>query len=215
MMMNATSKIRSNIHAHKKTFSMMADIEQKRVNYKQTHKVSNNKWVIISGFSRFASRTDLDICLGDFKPLSIDPLLDAHLYPTGKWAIQLGNGDSFHRLKQSLNNPESKDIKVLQEDSVTILDESAFKHNICNRTVRFRNVHKDIGPDEISFFLQDFDLEKSAYPIRSIENQSDPQKRSSHYLVNFATSEEAERVVFEKSFAMFEGIPVQLFWYHC
>jgi|Transcript_26805 hypothetical protein len=205
VMMNATSKIRSNIQAHKKTF----------FSTNQVYKGKNNKWVVISGFSRFASRTDLEICLGDVKPHSVDPLLDANLFPNGKWAFQLGEGDTFHKLRNHLNNtPENKDIKVVQADSATMLGERAFDNNISNRTVRFRNVHRDIGPDEIAFFLQDFDLEKSAHAIRSIINQKDPNGRS-HYLVNFATSEEAERVVFEKSFAMFEGIPVQMFWYHC
>lgn len=214
VMLNAARKIRCSIYMPKKTFSMAADIEQKKNTIYQN---SKEKLVIISGFSRFASRTDLELCLGDIKPLIVDPLLDVNLYPTGKWALQLSPAD-FHQLRTRIKNREMRDLKLLSIDNANNpeLDRTARKFQISNRTVRFTRVHKDCGPNEINFFLQDFDLEKSNNAIILIsKDHATSAKIFSHYLVNFATPEEAERAVFEKCFATFEGYPVQMFWYHC
>lgn len=48
------------------------------------------EWAIISGFTKFAARSDLNLLLGeDIQPLKVEALLDNHSYFQGSWLLCL------------------------------------------------------------------------------------------------------------------------------
>jgi hypothetical protein len=180
---------------------------------------NSSKWYSVNGFSKFASRKDLELCLGDVQPISVDPILDPNLYPTGRWAILLPN-DIVNVVKSQIYERMGKRVYCLGpfRNSQKEQLRTASRYGITNRTVRFRNVHRSIGPDELRFFLRDYGVASGNEAIQKIPTfwstaQKTPQ--FSHYLVHFQNSEEAERLVIEKCFANLEGQPIQMLWYNC
>lgn len=171
------------------------------------------EWYSIGGFSRFASRKDLDMVLGDLQPLKVDPILDVQLYACGKWAVLL-QVPTPHILRGLLakNNPRATCTMLNKEDFVKLRIASSC--GITNCSVRFRNVPSEVGIEELRYFLQDFKLEQGPNDILPF-HQERSGKAFNHFIVKFANPEEAERVVLEKCYTMIEGTPVQMFWYNC
>lgn len=170
-------------------------------------------WFVIGGFTRFASRRDLEMIMGTQRILKVDPILDANCCSTGKWAVLL---PAIH-ITALRTNIIPRNSKV----TATPLSKDDFNHlklasrsGITECTVRFKNVPNEIGIDELRFFLQEYNLEDS--PNAILPFQMDHKKQSSQqFLVNFASPEDAERVVLEKCFTLLEGTPVQMMWYNC
>ena len=172
-----------------------------------------SEWFSITGFSKWASRKDLDLALGDLESLKVDPILDSHLFATGKWAVlfpAINRTVIQHAL--AANNPKVIATSLSGEEMNN--SRLASRNGITNRTVRFRNVPSEIGVEELRYFLQDYNLEDSVNAIVPLMSERN-SKGQNHYLVNFSSADEAERVVLEKCFTMLEGIPIQMFWYNC
>lgn len=171
------------------------------------------EWFAVGGFSRFASRKDLDMALGNLNPIRVDAILDIHLYASGNWAVLLPS-DSKHETRKIIhaNNPRTTCVQLSQVDFNSL--RLASKSGLSNRSVRFRNVPAEIGIEELRYFLQDYNLSDGPNDICPFNNERG-SKIFNHYIVNFATAEEAERVVLEKCFTVLAGTPVQMFWYSC
>jgi hypothetical protein len=172
-----------------------------------------SEWFSISGFSKWASRKDLDLALGDLESLKVDPILDSQLFSSGKWAV-LFPGISRSEVQKivSSNNPKVIAVPLTGEELNNC--RLASRNGITNCTVRFRNVPTDIGVEELRYFLQDYNLEESVNAVVPLMSEKNA-KGQNHYLVNFSSPDEAERVVLEKCFTMLEGVPIQMFWYNC
>jgi hypothetical protein len=170
------------------------------------------EWFTIGGFSRFASRRDLEICLGAVKPLKIDPILDSSCYATGKWAVLIPNMNNI-QLRNTMAIKNNKvTCAVLGKDEFNLL-KLASKNGITDCTVRFKNVQCDVDVDELRYFLQDFELDSGSDAVTPF--LFDKKVSTNQYLVNFASPEEAERAVLEKCFTAMDGIPIQMHWYNC
>lgn len=171
------------------------------------------EWYSIGGFSRFASRKDLEMVLGDLQPLKVDPILDSQLYASGRWAVLL-QVPNPHVLRGLLakNNPKATCSMLNKEDFVKL--RMASSCGITNCSVRFRNIPCEVGIEELRYFLQEFKLEEGPNDILPF-HQEKSAKAFNHFIVKFANPDEAERVVLEKCFTMIEGTPVQMFWYNC
>ena len=169
-------------------------------------------WYIVGGFTRFASRRDLEMSLGNLQPLKVDPILDVNCYTTGKWAVLLPSINVV-ALRTSIThrNPKAIINLITKEDFSHL--KLASKSGISDCTVRFKNVPPELGIDELRFFLQDYNLEEGPHAI--IPFQMDKKQPNQHFLINFASPEDAERVVLEKCFTLLEGNPVQMMWYNC
>jgi hypothetical protein len=181
---------------------------------------TDSSWISISGLSSFASRKDIDHILKDLDidPLLVDPILSRSLFPTGEWAILQNNSDILqlqNKLKDKIEN--SVVLSAIKEDQFKQFRHLLASHNsISNRTVRLRNVPIDVQVPELKFFFQEYQLEESESAIvlmQSNDQNKQIKKKFVHYMVNFATPEEAERVVFEQYSIMFDGFPVQMHWY--
>ena len=171
------------------------------------------EWFSVTGLSKWASRRDLDLALGDLEALKVDPILDSNLFASGRWAVQFPM-ISRSELQQTLaaNNPKIVVSPLSAEDVKT--SRLASRNGITSRTVRFRNVPSDIGVEELRYFLQDYNLEDSVNAIIPLLSEKN-NKGQNHFLVNFSSADEAERLVLEKCFTMLEGVPIQMFWYNC
>lgn len=171
------------------------------------------EWYSIGGFSRFASRKDLDMALGDLQPLKVDPILDMHLYATGKWAVLLQIPNPYIlRGLLTTNSPRATCTMLNKEDFLKLKFASSI--GITNCSVRFRNIPCEVGIEELRYFLQEFKLDEGSDAIMPF-HQDKSGKAFNHFIVKFVSPEEAERVVIEKCFTMIEGTPVQMFWYNC
>ena len=117
------------------------------------------KWYSINGFSKFSSAKDLELCLDDVRPLAMDPILDANMYPTGKWALLLPDSASVDQLQHRIQERMSTRVylNALRDKQIDSL-RTASKYGISSRCVRLRNVHRDIKEDELRFFLRDYAL---------------------------------------------------------
>lgn len=177
------------------------------------HTQVKSEWFSVTGLSKWASRRDLDLALGDMEALKVDPILDTNLFASGRWAVQFPMISRIE-LQQTLaaNNPKIVVFPLSAEDVKT--SRLASRNGITNRTVRFRNVPSDIGVEELRYFLQDYNLEDSVNAIVPLLSERN-NKGQNHFLVNFSSADEAERLVLEKCFTMLEGVPIQMFWYNC
>ena len=186
----------------------------------QSSSTMTEKWCSINGFSKFSSRKDLELCLMDVRPTLIDPILGNNMFPTGKWAVLMPDSDSCERLKAQLKGRNFRIyLNILRDNQIDNL-RTASKYGITNRSVLLRNVHKDVRADELRYFLRDYaiSVDNNAIemlPISSRLTKSTLPPKFVHYMVRFETASEAERMVQEKCFSVFEGYQIQAHWYHC
>ena len=172
------------------------------------------EWFGIGGFTRFASRRDLEIALGELKPLRADPILDINFNSTGRWAVLLPV-TNVSLVKNALASQNLKaTCAMLNKDDHNNL-KLASRCGISDCTVRLRNVPAEVGIEELRFFLQDYNLEDGPNAITPLQGEKERRQPFHQYFVNFASAEDAERAVLEKSFALLEGSPVQMTWYNC
>lgn len=177
--------------------------------------LSAGKWYSINGFSKFSSRKDVELCLVDATPLSIDPILDNNMYPTGKWAVLLPSDGSVDRLEQHIKERMNSRVylNALRDNQIDDL-RTASKYGITNRCVRLRNVHREVNIDVLRYFLRDYTLSSESNAIemlpltsRLTKNKAIPQ--FCHFMIRFESASEAERMVQEKCFSVFEGYQIQ------
>lgn len=172
------------------------------------------EWFGIGGFTRFASRRDLEIALGDLKPLKADPILDTDFNTTGRWAVLLPV-TNVSIVKNALAAQNLKaTCAMLSKDGHNNL-KLASRCGISDHTVRLKNVPAEVGIEELRFFLQDYNLDDGPNAITPLQGERERRQPFHQYFVNFATAEDAERVVLEKCYSILEGAPIQMIWYNC
>ena len=158
--------------------------------------------------------------MDDVRPLAIDPILDANMYPTGKWALLLQDNVSVDQLRHRIQERMSTRVylNMLRDNQIDSL-RTASKYGISSRCVRLRNVHRDVKEDELRFFLREYALSSELNAIEMLplssrimtKNNSAPQ--FCHFIVRFESAAEAERMVQEKCFSVFEGYQIQAHLY--
>jgi hypothetical protein len=185
-----------------------------------------HKWYVLSGFSNFCTRFDLEMVLGtEIQPLAIDPLLDRNLYPSGKYALLLTNSQ-FEKLK-SLLRSKGSDKYNLYDDSILKNWKRSSLYNITTSTIRTRFKPENIALEDLEYFLEGYQLannsNNSNIPVicklkdlptnSSSTNSSGGNGFNSQYLIQLASPSEAERVLMEKDGTMIDGVPVSFLWY--
>lgn len=192
--------------------SILGNINKLRLKRTFTTVESGAFWCTVNGFSRFASRNDLWLSIGDINLTRIDPILDYNLFPTGRWAIELSRNDDLKLLKENLKG-RAASITAFQlyENEIKQVN-VASKFGISQRTVRLRNVPLDIGSDALKFAFKDFRiLEWKNNTIKGFGSR----RISTDIFLEFETPEEAERAVQEKLLSEVRDIKLQMIWYNC
>jgi hypothetical protein len=117
-------------------------------------------WCSISGFSPFAHRSDLQIVLNDSQPIAIDPLLDRHLYPNGRYLLQFKSPEEVQSLKRHVMEKYSKKYFVSTEDMVKQVKASSY--GISSKTVRISGIPENVGFTKLhlAYFLENYLVDK-------------------------------------------------------
>jgi RNA recognition motif-containing protein len=166
---------------------------------------------MVSGFSRFSSRKDFDLAIGDeIAPESIDIIIDKGSYPVGSWIFQINDKDSSI-LKNRIKNYKNINLNysVINPDDIKLLS-TARNYGITSSTVRLRNLPNEIGAEEIKYFFQDYALRKNPFLIR---NHLTGDFHEDLSFIHFSNSQEALRAVIQKNFKMILGRNIYLLPY--
>jgi hypothetical protein len=171
-------------------------------------KTQGDRWRILSGFSTFSSRKDVERLLleSNSKYQVIDAMLSKHDYLAGKWAVLFDSAGDIQALEARLKKGSSP--RKLEYMSDTYLQfQFASDKNITNKTVRLKDILSEIRLDDLLYFFED-------YGVTSADISCTYSKhRSSHYYINFRNSELAQACVSEKNLAFLNDRPVHMFWY--
>jgi hypothetical protein len=168
-------------------------------------------WAMIGGFSRYASRSDLDAKLGELRPISVDATLDNALLPDGKWVLNILDSDRevFKNWRTRVEKKNSIDELTLK--SLTVNIRTMASNNITNCTVRVKVMGggSTVQQDQIFLFFEGYKLAD----MKPNDVVWKPDHNESTYLVNFATPEEAQRAMAEKGFKYIEKQELKLVRY--
>jgi len=180
------------------------------------------EWAVISGFSKFASRRDLDLALGEHvQPLRVDALLDQHRYFLGSWLLCLDKSKcTVEDLQQQLKAPPqttgTEPMGKLELKGVLYTPgQPSSKYRLASElgitgcTVRLRNVRYNMGIDALLFFFRDFDLGPGGIEKIAMDT------RFNQYLVHFRSPAEAERAMNVLNLKTASGNAMHLIWYTC
>ena len=169
--------------------------------------VAETSWYLVSGFTRWASRKDIEQFTTDMNPITLDPVLDNQLLPKGGWVLELDDKVKYESLKVSLKDfcsPRQFNVFLLTTGEMEKL-ERASKHGISRHTVRIWNVHEELRLESLKFLLRDYKITrwgiKNNYP--------------NEYFIELETPEEAERLIQEKWLTNVLGKDMQMIWYSC
>lgn len=170
-------------------------------------------WYIIRGFSRFASRFDLELVLGEHKPDQVEPLLVSELLlPTGKYGILMTDPEKAESLRRYLNKKFSNQKYTLSPEPYPLSDSKmvlAINKGITRSTVRLSSIDKRMNPAGLLNWLDGFTLRKEN-PVELFLRKKDREL----YLIHCTSPEEAQRLVASRMNALLCSRYLNLLHYH-
>lgn len=199
-----------------------------------TNKTNNLIWCMITGFSTFGHRLDLQLALGDIKPVDIDPLLDWHYFPSGKYALAFHHKDEITALKRHLSEKFMKRIQIL--DNLQEIKEwhRASEVGVSRSTVRLRGMpsYSKVKLSHLYYLFEDYALDHEVKlhthmlpsHYKSIDNKHVTKQSAAivpfkgkhqfeNYFIHLKSPEEAERLVAEKGSIFIDGHEVSMLHY--
>lgn len=103
----------------------------------------------------FASRSDLREFLGDVRPMDVDAVLSKMLYPSGRWLVEVGDGDASQLVKKARSDPFGRlTVQYLTRREVSSLTTSR-KQKIFRNSLRLRSTGK-ISKSDVHYIFEDF-----------------------------------------------------------
>jgi hypothetical protein len=191
---------------------------------------------LIRGFMKFSARYDLISFLDRLQlaPVKVDSILDHRHTPTGQWVLSfdssvldsapatdldLSSGEVvgaalLPRSSGSAHLPEGIQIRKLAESERTrlVLTSSL---NITDRSICLHTLPPYFQPDHVRQLFDGYDI---AFPpfglgIRPLNSRRGTGPTCS-YLVDFITSNAAERACREKSATIHDGAVMRITWYN-
>lgn len=172
---------------------------------------SDQVWIILTNFSFYNHRFDLELYLQDIKPIQIEPIISKNtLLPTGKYALLLPNSTIVNELKELIKQRKLQRnllIKLINYQNIHLFPnrndyQLASELKISNHTVLLSNLSNEIQQRHLLYWLEDFKVKD----IRLINENN-------CYLVDFESYEEAMRFVYLKRDSVIAGKPVRLHHY--
>ncbi len=174
-----------------------------------THNKKESLPMIVTGFSRFASRKDVLKIFKEFIPSHLDPILDGNYLPSGDYLFKLPVGYSLELFRSHINK------SYLNQHAVSIADNAsryiaASSMKVSHCTVRCKVLNTKTDLDDLHWIFEDSGLRNNGITkITGINHVNNI------YLVHFASPQEAERAVTEKSCELVRGEKLELHWYQC
>lgn len=182
---------------------------------KSTHKTNNKDtepvWCVISGFSPFSTRQDLEQVLKGVQPLAVDPLLDQQYFPTGKYAIRLTH-QAAHKLRESLRQ-QYPPKHILHDHQFMKAYRRSSSVGVTDCSVRTRSLPREVGIEALEYFFEGYQLQDRGI-VRLLDHWgANKRTQSNQFLIQFASPSEAERAVIENDGAQIEGDNLSLHWF--
>ena len=170
-------------------------------------KEASELWRVVTGFTTFSSRRDVEKFLVEHGVgfSAIDAMLTKHDYCCGKWAVLFENSEDICHLESKLKSPSRHSIEPI--NGVNSHAVYASDKNINNRTVRMKDLPKEMRMDDLMFILEDYKIQPKDIEFCAALS------RSSHYYVRFPSSDLAQRFVLEKNMTFVKDRPVHMVWY--
>lgn len=186
-------------------------------NAKQQAKEPKFEWSYVIGIPRYASRKDLEMLLGTFKPTKIEPMLTINHVFSGAYGFKFATPEEHVEFRKTmssneLNKAKSLSLKVYDDswyDSKKLLHASAAV--VSNRTVRCQVGNQQVTIEHLVSFFEEYDLKHEH--IKKFGGTINGAKP--HYLLNFRSPEEAERAAIEKNNKPFNRDTISLETYQC
>ena len=170
-------------------------------------KQQSELWRVITGFTTFSSRRDVEKFLVEHgvNYSAIDAMLTKHDYCCGKWAILFENKNDISHLESKLKGSHRHNIE--QMNDLNSHATYASDKNINNRTVRIKDLPREVRMDDLMFILEDYKIAPQDIEFCASTN------RSSHFYVRFPNPDTAQRFVLEKNLTYVRDRPVHMVWY--
>jgi len=168
----------------------------------------DGEWCYGIGFSKFTSRKDIELILGNHKPIMIDPLLLlTNNYFSGCYGFCFQSSAEIRSFKASCFS--RKDLKIYASSWVhTKRLVGASLQNVSACTLRLGVITNAVDPDQLAHFFETYGLRRDGI-IRVNRGGA------SHYLLHFDSPEEAERALVEKNMDHCQGQEMHLMMYPC
>ena len=166
--------------------------------------------IILTGFSRFASRKDvLKIFHTEFLPSHVDPILDWNYLPTGDYLFKPPVGCSLELFRSHINKSYLNQYAVsVAENASRYIVASSMRVSHC--TVRCKVLNTKADLDDLHWIFEDYGLQNNG--IKKITGMNHV---NNIYFMYFVSPQEAERAVIEKSCELVRGEKMELHWYQC
>ena len=154
-------------------------------------------WVYLSGMSKFSSRRDLMLLLGERKPTIIDPCLTPTHHFSGTYALKFGTPEEAREFSKHIRDTYQKQTGVplhihtpaWARSTALVLGSKA---NVNARTLRVDpGSQQSVQPDNLLTLLEDYGIMKNDIKRVMVLN------RLSHFLVQFRTVQDAHRAATE------------------
>jgi hypothetical protein len=157
--------------------------------------LSSASWVYLSGFSKFASRRDLLVTLGEFQPVKIDPCVNKYHQFTGVYALDFGTAEKAAEFTKHMNEQQKRaggEVTVTQESWVRRTLTAASKHNVGHNTLRveLRSQQRVFLESVLSLF------ENYGVTFQDVQ-QVNIEREYSHFMVQFPSAMDAQRACAE------------------
>jgi hypothetical protein len=148
-------------------------------------------WVYLSGFSKFASRRDLQLLLREHKPAAIDPVVSPVHYFSGVYGLKFNTPAEQHAFQAYIDEMKLKGSAFrVHPSNIPQYSRMSTVHMGPN-TVRVDPCFQTVSPDHLVTLFEDYGVANKDIKKVGFMN------KFSHFLINFKTVEDAQRAFVE------------------
>jgi hypothetical protein len=148
-------------------------------------------WVYLSGFSKFASRRDLQLLLREHKPTAIDPVVSPIHYFSGVYALRFNTPAEQHAFQVYIDEMKSKGSAFRVHPTNVPSYHRMSSLRMGGNTLRVDPCYQTISPDHLVTLFEDYGIANKDIKKIGFNN------KFSHFLIQFKTPEDAQRAYVE------------------
>lgn len=165
---------------------------------------------ILYGFARNCSRIDLEMVLGENKPLNVDPFINRRdLLFAGHYRLQYRNAEEIGRLHSYLQKKYDKRFHLTNDSDLNMHQIPASILHVTRRTVLLRGLNQNVNHDTLFNWLTGYHLAPVSYldfetgekkltnTIHLLQDREDENLKNA--IIQCASIQEARRIVTNKA----------------
>lgn len=178
-------------------------IFRNKVHYLSTVKDDETVWYVVSGLTKFSNRKDIEkLCL-DLKPVRVECFINDEYQQTGEWAIRIPKKNKIVEIFNKMSNITYR--KIVYDNDLYKFP-IAYHKGITNRCICVRNVDKSVTSDQVLYLFEKYQL--ATTPVWTVKLHD-----YNEFLIEFTSSEEAERAALENTHLSIEGVSTSIHWF--